>query len=153
MTAQSLLTEPPVRYASGEMILLVEDDEHDAFFMQRALRKARPDLSMRLASDGEQAPDYLNARGDFADRIANPPPSIIFLDLKLPYISGFQVLEHLRAARLPNPAPVFILTSSSEDRDRSRALELGAKGYFVKPPTPEMLLQVLGPSALHAHPP
>ncbi len=137
-------------FNTAEVILLVEDDEHDAFFMERALRKARPDLSLRLACDGEQALDYLNGQGVFADRIAHPLPSIIFLDLKLPYISGFQILEHLRSAPLPHPVPVFVLTSSPEESDRSRALELGAKDYFVKPPTPEMLLQVLGPPVAHA---
>ena len=130
--------------AANEVILLVEDDEDDAFFMQRALRKARPDLAFRLAADGEHALNYLNGRGNFANRAAHPFPSIIFLDLKLPYMTGFQILEHLRDTPLPNAAPVFVLTSSPEDRDRTRALKLGAKGYFVKPPTPEMLIQVLG---------
>ena len=125
-------------------ILVIEDDENDAFFFQRALLKARPDLSFHRVSDGEQAIDYLNGRGSYVDREAHPLPEVIFLDLKLPYLSGFEVLEQLRAEPKLRDIEVFILTSSSEERDRRRALELGVKSYLVKPPTMNMLLGALG---------
>jgi CheY-like chemotaxis protein len=130
--------------AANTPILLVEDDDHDVFFLRRVLRKARPDLSLHVVTDGEQAMDYLDGRRNYADRALYPLPYLMFLDLKLPYFNGFQVLEHLRGIPALAKTPVFILTSSSEDRDRKRAMELGAKAYLVKPPTPEMLLQVLG---------
>jgi CheY-like chemotaxis protein len=125
-------------------ILLVEDDEHDAFFLRRALQKARPDLALHVVTDGEQALDYLDGRRDYSNRATHPLPSLMFLDLKLPYFNGFQILEHLRETPALAAIPVFVLTSSAEERDRKRAMELGAKAYLVKPPTPEMLLRVLG---------
>jgi CheY-like chemotaxis protein len=130
--------------------LLVEDDDHDVFFLRRALLKVRPDLSLHVVTDGEQAMDYLDGRRNYADRAMYPLPSLMFLDLKLPYFNGFQVLEHLRGIPELALTPVFVLTSSSEDRDRNRAMALGAKAYLVKPPTAEMLLEVLGSSADHA---
>jgi CheY-like chemotaxis protein len=126
-------------------ILLVEDDKHDAFFLKRALQKVRPDLPLQVVTDGEQALDYLNGRKQYSDRATYPLPSNMFLDLKLPYFSGFEILEHIKGNPSLIAIAVFVLTSSPEERDRERALELGARQYLVKPPTPEMLLNVLGP--------
>src|ERR1041385_7640827 len=127
-------------------ILLVEDNPHDAFFLKRALLKVRQDLSLQLVADGEQALRYLNGELEYTDRALFPLPFLILLDLKLPYLSGFDVLEQTRNNPTLSAIPVFVLTSSSEERDRRRALELGARDYLVKPPTPEMLLRILGPS-------
>ncbi len=124
-------------------ILLVEDDEHDAFFLKRALQKVRPDLQPSLVTDGQEALDYLNGRLKYADRTTFPLPSLIFLDLKLPYFSGFQILEQIRTNPGLAAIPVFVLTSSSEERDRRRAIDLGARDYMVKPPTPNMMLKAL----------
>lgn len=125
-------------------ILVVEDDPHDAFFLKRALGKVRQDLAVQFVTDGEQALDYLNGKQQYSDRRVYPLPMIIFLDLKLPYFSGFEVLEHIRGNPNLSSISVFVLTSSPEERDRQRALELGANDYLVKPPTPEMLITVLG---------
>jgi CheY-like chemotaxis protein len=125
------------------LILLVEDDQNDAFFLKRALNKARRDSPLQILTDGQQAINFLQGHLEFADRTIYPIPSIILLDLKLPYFSGFQVLEQIKARPDLVGIPVFILTSSAEERDRRRALELGAAGYFVKPPTPEMLVEIL----------
>lgn len=81
--------------------------------------------------------------GKFSDRARHPLPSLVFLDLKLPYLSGFDVLEWLRQQAPFKELPVVVLTSSSEDRDRERAKELGVKAYFVKPPTREMVLEAM----------
>ncbi len=67
----------------------------------------------------------------------------MFLDLKMPFVSGFDVLEWIRSQPQLSALKVFVLTGSSIERDRQRALALGAKDYLVKPPTPEMLLQFL----------
>ncbi len=124
-------------------MLLVEDDENDAFFFKRALTQARPGLPLTVVTDGQQAVDYLDGNLNYSDRAVYPLPSVVLLDLKLPYLSGFQVLEHIKARTGLSQIPVYILTSSAQESDRSRAHDLGAAGYFVKPPTPEMLLQIL----------
>lgn len=127
----------------GNLILLVEDDEHDVFFFRRALKKGGLEIPLRLLVDGEQAVQYLNGHGQYRDRAAHPLPDIIFLDLKLPYVSGMEVLEHIQKQPALSKIDVIVLTSSPEERDRKRAFELGAKEYLVKPAAPKTLLQIL----------
>jgi CheY-like chemotaxis protein len=124
-------------------ILLVEDSEDDVFLMQRALQKAGISFPVQIASDGEQALDYLRAHGPFSDRARFPLPSLVFLDLKLPYVHGFEVLGWIREQNSLSDLPVVILTSSPEERDRDKAMALGARAYLIKPPTREMVLEAM----------
>ena len=124
-------------------LLLIEDNEDDVFFMQRALDKAEIRLPLQVAADGQEAMDYLSGTGKFSDSQSIPMPSLIFLDLKLPFVSGFEFLTWLRKHPQHWQLPVVILTSSSEERDRQTAETLAVKDYLVKPPTPEMLLATL----------
>ncbi len=126
-------------------ILLVEDDENDVFFMRRAIQKANLNLSMQVAMDGQSAIDYLDGNGDYSDRTKYPLPRAVFMDLKLPYVHGFEVLAWIRQKPSLRDLPVMILTSSPEDRDRQEAEKLGAQAYCVKPPTREMVLDALAP--------
>ncbi len=128
---------------SGHTILLVEDNEDDVFLMQRALMSAKLDIPMQVSRDGQEALDYLQGTGKFSDRVAHPMPALVFLDLKLPYVHGFEVLSWIRGESSLKELPVVVLTSSSEDRDRTRAEELGARGYLVKPPTADMIRDVM----------
>jgi len=128
-----------------KIILLVEDDDNDVFFFRRALEKAGLDVPWHLTNDGEEALRYLNGDGAYADRHAYPLPGIIFLDLKLPYVNGLEILERMRKEVSWSSIDVIVLTSSPEERDRKRAFELGAKEYLVKPATPKTLLTILGP--------
>lgn len=127
-------------------LLLVDDDEGDIFILQRALRKANVSFPQHIATNGEQAIDYLSGLGPFGDRNAFPIPHAIFLDLKMPCLGGFEVLEWIRTQPQLASIPVFVLTGSSIERDRQRALALGARHYLTKPPTPDILLQLLCPS-------
>lgn len=120
-------------------ILLVEDNEDDAFFMQNALREAGIANPVRLLEDGRQAVNYLGGVGEYADRTAHPLPMIVFLDLKLPYKSGHEVLEWIRQQPQFAKLIVIVLTSSNEPVDLNRAYRAGANSYVVKPPTPEEL--------------
>jgi CheY-like chemotaxis protein len=124
-------------------ILLVEDDPNDVFLMERAMSKAKIDLPIQVATNGEDAINYLSGQGKYADRAAHPLPRCIFLDLKMPFVDGFEVLEWLRVQPAIGDLNVVVLTSSPEDRDRERAQKLGVKGYIVKPPSPQMLVEVL----------
>jgi len=124
-------------------LLLVEDDENDVYFMKRAMAKAGLQPPIHVAINGQDVVDYLSGTGRYADRAAFPLPRCIFLDLKLPFLSGFQVLEWMRIQPKVKEITVFVLTSSPEDSDRKRARELGAKAYLVKPPTAQMLLDML----------
>ena len=121
------------------VFLLVEDNEDDAFFMQRAVQEAGLKNPLCIATNGEEAIDYLRGKDRFADREKFPLPDMIFLDLKMPGVDGFQVLSWIRQ-QSGLETPVAILTSSPEELDYRRARELGASCYLLKPPTSAMLL-------------
>jgi CheY-like chemotaxis protein len=127
----------------SQTILLVEDSEDDVFLMQRALQKAHLTFPLQIAADGQQALDYLAGHGKFTDRARHPVPALVFLDLKLPYVHGFEVLAWIRGNAALQNLPVVILTSSPEERDRKKAEQLGVSGYLVKPPTREMILEAV----------
>lgn len=126
-------TEPSV-------FLLVEDNADDAFFMERALRRAGLSNPLRIVTNGDEAIAYLDRATSQADRERFPHPDLIFLDLKLPGRDGFDVLRWLRREK-QSSVPVAVLTSSPEEVDRRRARELGAEEYLVKPPTKDTILE------------
>jgi CheY-like chemotaxis protein len=128
------------------MILLVEDNRDDVFFFRRAMSKAQLAFPVQVVEDGQEAIDYLSGIGRFRDRFRYPMPTVVLLDLKLPYVSGFEVLTWIREQPALAALSVVILTSSPEQRDRDKANQLGATGYLVKPPTEGMLRQLLGPT-------
>ena len=128
-------------------ILLVEDNEDDVFLMKYALKQAKLSLPLQVASDGQEAVDYLGGTGKYCNRLAYPLPGIVFLDLKLPYRNGFEVFAWIRQQPPLSRLRVVILTSSPEPRDREKAQQLGAYAYLVKPPAPESLAAILRVSA------
>jgi CheY-like chemotaxis protein len=125
------------------LILLAEDDDNDVFFMRRALQKTGTEFPLQVVNNGQDAVDYLNGHGKFSDRTQHPLPSIMLLDLKMPFLDGFEVLSWIGSQPSLKGLPVVILTSSAEERDRRKAAELGARGYFVKPPRPETLKEIM----------
>lgn len=128
---------------TNRTLLLIEDNEDDVFLMRRALRKSNINLPLQVVMDGQEALDYLAGANKFADRSLHPIPALVFLDLKLPYVHGFEVLQWIRSQEQLRDIPVVVLTSSPEDRDRQKAHALGARAYYVKPPSPEVLLQAM----------
>jgi CheY-like chemotaxis protein len=126
----------------SDLILLVEDNEDDAFFMKAALRDAGIVNPLEVVEDGQQATDYLAGTGVYADRTRYPLPMVVFLDLKLPFISGLEVLEWMRSQPGLEKLIVIVLTSSNEPVDLERAYKLGANSFVVKPPTAAQLLQL-----------
>jgi len=92
-----------------------------------------------VVSDGEQAIEYLSGNGEIKDRSLYPFPALVFLDLKLPFKSGHEVLEWIRGEAELDELVVVVLTSSDEPSDIARAYKLGANSYLVKPPSLEQL--------------
>ncbi len=114
-------------------ILLVEDNPQDAELTMRAIKKHNIANAMHVAEDGALALDFIFCRGEYADRSFSSKPRVILLDLKLPKVSGLQVLKAIKSDERTRSIPVVIVTSSQEDPDIKTAYELGANSYVVKP--------------------
>lgn len=114
-------------------ILLVEDNPYDAELTIRALRSKGLANKLLTFADGVEALDFLFGAGVYAGRNLAMRPKVILLDLKLPRISGLEVLEKIRADERTKTIPVVILTSSQEESDIVRGYNLGVNSYMVKP--------------------
>ena len=123
-----------------ELVLIAEDNPDEATLIRRAIDKAGITAPVRILTDGEQVLLYLEGRGAYADRRANPQPTLIILDLKMPRKSGFEVLEWLQEHREYSVVPTVVMSSSSIDKDVQKAYQLGANTYFIKPTTFEELV-------------
>lgn len=129
---------------SEGVLLLVEDNEMDVVLTLDAFKEAHLKNTVHVSRTGEAALDYLFARGEFSDRNAHPLPELILLDLKLPGVSGLEVLEEIKSNPGLKRIPVIILTSSAEEGDRALGYDLGANSYLVKPISFEGFLEVVG---------
>jgi two-component system, response regulator len=114
-------------------ILLVEDNPQDAELTIRALKKHNLANRLFTVEDGAEALDFILCRGKYKDRSLSNPPKVVLLDLKLPKVSGLEVLRTLRQNDATRSVPVVIVTSSREDPDIKAAYALGANSYVVKP--------------------
>src|ERR1700741_570888 len=113
-------------------ILLVEDDPKDVELTLTALDEYNLANEVVVVSDGEQALDYLYYRGSFMRR-AKDNPAVLLLDLKLPKVTGLEVLQQIKSDENLKMIPVVVLTSSNEEKDMMRSYSLGVNGYVVKP--------------------
>jgi two-component system response regulator len=116
-----------------ETILLIEDNPDDIELAMRAFRKNNIANKFVIANDGVEALDYLLCQGAYTDRDIKNKPRLILLDLKLPKISGLQVLEKIRNEESTKFIPVVILTSSKEEQDLVNGYKFGANSYVRKP--------------------
>lgn len=120
-------------------ILIVENNSDDLFFLKRALRSAGINDALFSVSDGRAAIAYLSGDREYADRARYPLPWLIFLDLKLPFKSGIEVLEFIRSKPELQKINVVVVTASEDDKDMKRTTELGVNAYLMKPPSSYVL--------------
>jgi len=116
-----------------KLILLVEDNPDDEDLTIMALRENNMTNEVVVAHDGAEALDYLFGTGQYAGRDLAVMPALTLLDLKLPKLSGLEVLRRIRADERTRLLPVVILTSSKEDVDLIAGYKLGCNGYVRKP--------------------
>lgn len=114
-------------------ILLVEDTADDEYLVKRVFTKINLINNLFVVRDGAEALDYLFGTGAHANRDATQMPAVVFLDLKLPKISGLEVLRRIRADERTKLLPVVILSSSQEEQDLIQSYSLGANSYVRKP--------------------
>ncbi|MFA5401107.1 MAG: response regulator [Dehalococcoidia bacterium] len=130
-------------------VLLVEDNQQDAELTIRSLKKHKLANNISVVEDGAEALDFIFCRGKFNKRDINHPPKVIFLDLKLPLVSGLEVLRAIKQDARTKSVPVVVVTSSREDPDVKAAYELGANSYVVKPVDFEAFTEAIGSLGLY----
>jgi CheY-like chemotaxis protein len=111
------------------------------------LQKTHLKHPLRVVTDGQKAIEYLGGEDDYADRNAFPFPGLVILDLKMPGVTGFQVIEWMRKNQRTRLTPIIVLSTSSLPADINRAYQLGANAYMVKPAdhrSLEKLLRTIG---------
>jgi CheY-like chemotaxis protein len=116
-----------------KIILLVEDNPSDIGLTQRALEKHRITNELVVAENGQEALDYLFGAGAHAGRNVTDLPTVVLLDLKLPKLSGLEVLRRIRDNPRTRRLPVVILTTSKDEHDVMTSYDLGANSYIRKP--------------------
>ena len=122
------MEKPQNRRDAAPVILLIEDDVDIVFLVRFILERER--YTVKVAEEGRAAMACL----------ADPPPSLVLLDIMLPFTDGFQLLESIRAQPAWAKVPVVMLTAKAQERDCVRALDAGANDYIVKPFRPEELV-------------
>jgi len=114
-------------------ILIVEDNVDDAEMALRALKQNKLANKVKVVGDGEEALNFIFARGKYQDRNRKAKPKIILLDLKLPKVDGLEVLREIKSNDDTKVIPVIVLTSSREETDMVDSYRLGVNSYIVKP--------------------
>jgi CheY-like chemotaxis protein len=138
---------------AAPVILSAEDSDADFSIMEAALRECLYPLDLRRVSDGEQAIIFLQRP------TGEPLPALVILDVNLPRLNGFEVLQFMKSQESTRHIPVVMFTSSARVRDKNRALTMGAQEYLTKPMSLDRMLELLnevcvkyiqGPKAAHA---
>lgn len=113
-------------------ILLIDDNEDDILIIRRTFKKVRTTNDLHIVKSGEEALDYLHHQGKYAEK-KPAMPGLILLDISMPGMSGFDVLEKLKADPKLKMIPVIMLTTSNQEEDVIRSYEGGACSYITKP--------------------
>jgi CheY-like chemotaxis protein len=124
-------------------VLVAEDNEVDALLFRRAFANAEVSATLQFVPDGVEGIAYLKGEAGYADRKAHPLPHLMVLDLRMPRLNGFDVLDWLRKQEGLRRLPVIILTSSDLPIDINRSYDLGANAYLVKPNDPAKMSDVM----------
>lgn len=129
--------------AVAAIVLLADDDDALPILLENAIRRSGHDIYLRWVADGSEAIQYLSRTGEYADAGKYPFPSLLLLDLKMPKVTGFEVLEWKRTQPHLESLPVVIWSSSGLPSDQERAERLGAASYFVKPMETEGFMELI----------
>jgi CheY-like chemotaxis protein len=123
---------PSVPFGSQAIILLAEDDPDDVLLMKLAFRRAGLTNPVHVVTSGEDAIEYLKGALE-AKSSGWPVPLLISLDINMPFATGFEVLDWIRAQHALDEVPVVVMSQSDRGKDANRAVQLGARSYLVKP--------------------
>ena len=130
------------------LVLYAEDEESDAIILQRTFKKANLANPLVIVKDGQAAVDYLSGCAPYTNRNEHPLPALLLLDLKMPRMTGFDVLAWIGTRPELQGIPAVVLSSSSSDADIRKAQGMGARDYLVKPNDLGQYLKIV--QGLHA---
>lgn len=125
------------------VILLVEDDENDILLLRRALAGLSRVHPLEVARNGDEAIAYLSGAGPFGDRSRHPLPWLVLLDLQMPRLTGFDVLEWIRGDSTLSDLPVVVVTGLTDQSAAQKAYHLGAHSVWLKPVAYENLAEMI----------
>jgi two-component system response regulator len=128
---------------SNKYVLLVEDNPDDVELTKMAFKKGQISNKLIVAEDGREALDFLFCRGNGADRIPSGNPAVVLLDLKLPCVSGLDILKEIRSDKNTSQIPVVVLTSSSEEKDQTDSFRLEANDFIRKPTSYSHFVEII----------
>ena len=124
-------------------ILLVEDSQADIKIALRAFKEVIPESKIYVVGDGEEALDFIYHKGTYQDREKMPVLDLILLDINMPKMDGFQVLENIKNDPKHKAIPVIVLTSSRDEEDRVKSYKNGASNFVSKPISYKDFLKVV----------
>jgi CheY-like chemotaxis protein len=124
-------------------ILIVDDDLDDARLTKRSIQTFRPDSEVRICGSGRHFLAYLEGTGEYSDRNVHPLPSLVLLDLRMPEMDGFAVLEWVKAQPKYANIPIVVLSALEDSHVLKRAYSLSARSYLFKPINVEAFHNVL----------
>ncbi len=134
--------------SNPNLILLAEDEDNDVFFIKRTFEKAAISNPILRVRDGEEALAYLTGEGQFADRQRHPVPMLVLLDMRMPKISGLEVIARVRQEPALKTVSLVVLTFTKDSPDLECALKAGANGWLIKPVTVEGIMDMLNQTRL-----
>lgn len=130
-------------------VLLVEDNKNDKELILRILKKHNFANKIFVVKNGEEALDYLFSTGQYLHKSIHPLPKLVILDLKLPKVSGLEVLEKIKSDTQTRMVPVVVFTSSQEEKDQMECYRLGTNSFVVKPINFERFVQATSEIGLY----
>ncbi|MBD2755083.1 response regulator [Spirosoma validum] len=122
-------------HTPSQSVFIADDDEDDLYLIQLAFRENAPNCHLQFASNGRALLNLLEQTSSY--------PCLIILDLNMPFMNGFEVLQTLRANSAYEQIPIVVLTTSRSEEDRQQALSLGANGFISKPTSLAILSQTI----------
>ena len=132
---------PPKRYGTGEKVILSVEDDHAAYLLlEMGFNEVGGNYRLYRVEDGEQALAFLRRSGSYRNA---PTPNLLLLNLNLPRVTGFDVLEAMKNDPALEDIPSVVFSSSSMDKDKAKCLALGARGFMTKPSDLDEFLTVL----------
>lgn len=127
----------------GIVILMADDDDDDYLLTEKALKQSKLLNTLCRVHDGEELMDYLNQRGEFADKAACARPGVILLDLNMPKKDGREALKEIKSDPELRDIPVVVFTTSKAEEDIYKSYQLGVNSFITKPVTFDGLIKVM----------